>query len=172
MQGPEASMANDHIKVQSRNVQSPLSVGSNEVPAIPAVDPLADRRSDGGGDRGRAPPIAPLAQSSRRSFLVNSIVSGVSLASATAIPSPSLAAAGNLSPQEAAATNPDDFDKAAMVVRAEELVGIFCTFEKAGMRTSIRLARLNSWRLWAVSTSPLRMRSTKGRSSPGLKITA
>ena len=43
-------MANDHIKVQSRNVQSPLSVGSNEVPAIPAVDPLADRRSDGGGD--------------------------------------------------------------------------------------------------------------------------
>jgi hypothetical protein len=167
-------MANDHIKVQSRNVQSPLSVGSNEVPAIPAVDPLADRRSDGGGDRGKAPPIAPLAQSSRRSFLVNSIVSGVSLASATAIPSPSLAAAGNLSPQEAAATNPDDSIKPrwSSVLKNSLRFSARCTFEKAGMRTSIRLARLNSWRLWAVSTSPLRMRSTMGRSSPGLKTTA
>jgi hypothetical protein len=78
----EASMANDHVKVQSRNVQSPPSVGSNEVPAILAVDPPADRRSDGGDNRGEASPIAPPARTSRRSFLVNSIMSGASLASA------------------------------------------------------------------------------------------
>jgi hypothetical protein len=80
----EASMANDHVKVQSLHVQSSPNVSSQEIPAIPAVDPRADSRSDGGGNYSEASPIAPTAQASRRSFVMNSIVSGASLASAVA----------------------------------------------------------------------------------------
>jgi hypothetical protein len=77
-------MANDHVKVQSRNMQSSLSVSSYEVPAILAVDTPADSRSDGCSYHSEASPVAPPARTSRRGLLMNSIVSGASLASAIA----------------------------------------------------------------------------------------
>lgn len=62
-----------------------LGGSSENVVAIPAVDPAANRRSDNKGEVADPSPIAPPARSSRRGFLMNSILSIASLASATAI---------------------------------------------------------------------------------------
>jgi hypothetical protein len=84
---------------------------SKDAAAIPAVTPAADRRSDSGGEVVDPHPPAPPARTSRRGFIMNSIVSAAAVASATAIPSLDQAAPVN----EAASPS-------AALVRAEQVV--------------------------------------------------
>jgi hypothetical protein len=58
---------------------------SEEAAAILAVDSTADRRSDSSGEVTDPSPIAPPARTTRRGFIMNSIVSAASIASATAL---------------------------------------------------------------------------------------
>jgi hypothetical protein len=60
---------------------------SENAGTIPAVDSSADGRSAGNGEVTDPSPIAPPARTSRRGFLMNSMVSAVSIASATALAS-------------------------------------------------------------------------------------
>jgi hypothetical protein len=64
--------------------RAPDGVSENAA-TIPAVTPAADRRSDSVGQLDNPPPTAPPAQPSRRGFLMNTMVSAASLATATAI---------------------------------------------------------------------------------------
>jgi hypothetical protein len=64
-----------------------------DVAAIPAVTTGADRRSDGGRELANPSPIAPPARTSRRGFLMNTMVSAASLVTATAITVPPIATA-------------------------------------------------------------------------------
>jgi hypothetical protein len=65
---------------------------SEDAVTIPAINPIADRRSDIGQEVANTSAIAPPARTSRRGFLMNTMVSAASLATATAIAIPSLAA--------------------------------------------------------------------------------
>jgi len=74
---------------------------SKDVATIPAVDSVADRRSDNGDTVANPTPIAPPARTSRRGFLMNTMVSAASLATATAVTVPPTAV------QAAASTDSD-----------------------------------------------------------------
>lgn len=75
---------------------------SENAPSIPATNSPDDGRRDSGNEVANSSPIAPPARPSRRGFLMNTIVSAASLASAAAIPSPSVAKASDIN--QAAAT--------------------------------------------------------------------
>jgi len=66
---------------------------SKDAAAIPAVTPIADRRSDAGREVANSSPIAPPARTSRRGFLMNTMVSAASLATA-AVAMPPITPAG------------------------------------------------------------------------------
>jgi hypothetical protein len=55
---------------------------------IPAVTPAADRRSDSASEVANLSPIAPPALTSRRGFLMNTMVSAASLGTAAAVAAP------------------------------------------------------------------------------------
>jgi hypothetical protein len=63
---------------------------SAEAATIHAVDPLTNHCDDRAEQCANHPPVAPPAQLTRRSILMNSIVSAAAVASATAIPSQSV----------------------------------------------------------------------------------
>jgi hypothetical protein len=66
--------------------------GASEVAiTIPAIDPTADRRSDSRREVANTSAIAPPARTSRRGFLMNTMVSAASLATAAAVAAPSIA---------------------------------------------------------------------------------
>ena len=64
---------------------------SGEATAIPAVGPVAVRRSDNPSEVGEPTALAPPARPSRRGFIMNSIVSAASVASAAAVAAPTIA---------------------------------------------------------------------------------
>jgi hypothetical protein len=66
---------------------------SENAATIPAIDPVADRRSDSVGQFSDPPPAAPPARTSRRGFLMNSMVSAASLTTAAAVAAPRIASA-------------------------------------------------------------------------------
>jgi hypothetical protein len=68
-----------------------LDDNSADGTTIPAVDSVADRRSDGSREIVDPSPIAPPARTSRRGFLMNTMVSAASLATATAVATPATA---------------------------------------------------------------------------------
>jgi hypothetical protein len=65
---------------------------SEDAATIPAIHPSANRRNDSDRDVANTSAIAPPARTSRRGFLMNTIVSAAAVASATAIPKQSIAA--------------------------------------------------------------------------------
>jgi hypothetical protein len=64
---------------------------SEDAATIPTVSSAADRRSDSVGKLSESPPVAPPARTSRRGFLMNTIVSVASLATAAAVATPPIA---------------------------------------------------------------------------------
>jgi hypothetical protein len=75
---------------------------SEDAATIPAIHPSANRRNDSGRDVADISAIAPPAPTSRRGFLMNTIVSAASIAAATAVAVPPIsAAASKLAPSEA-----------------------------------------------------------------------
>jgi hypothetical protein len=86
-------MSNTLVRPDDTNL-SPSRTGdgiSEDAVAIPAVNPTADGRSDSVRKFAEPLPTAPPARTSRRGFLMNSIVSAAAVASATAIPNQSIA---------------------------------------------------------------------------------
>jgi hypothetical protein len=88
-------MSNTLVRPDDTNLSpSRTSDGiSKDAAAIPAVNPTADGRSDSVRKFAEPLPAAPLAQTSRRGFLMNTMVSAASLATATAVAAPSFAPA-------------------------------------------------------------------------------
>jgi hypothetical protein len=87
---------------------------SKDTAAIPAVTAAADRRSDSGHDVADPHPIAPPARTSRRGFLMNTMISAASLATATAVSVPPIAAA--------TVELPEVLSLASEILRLNELV--------------------------------------------------
>jgi hypothetical protein len=86
-------MSNTLVRPDDTNL-SPSRTGdgiSEDAAAIPAVNPTADGRSDSVRKIAESLPTAPPARTSRRRFLMNTIVSAAAVASATAIPKQSAA---------------------------------------------------------------------------------
>jgi hypothetical protein len=88
-----------HHRPNATNLSPSRTPGGDPViaPSIPAINPPAIRRSDSGGEVVDPPAIAPPAQTSRRGFLMNTMVSAASLATAAAVATPSIAIAGDVS---------------------------------------------------------------------------
>jgi hypothetical protein len=77
--------ANDRAQQTNLSPSRALDGNSANAASIPAVDTAADRRSDSGNGTGNRDCIAPPAQTSRRGFLMNTMVSAASLATGTAV---------------------------------------------------------------------------------------
>ena len=96
---------------------------SENATSILAIDPPAIRLSDSIADTAKASAIAPTARTSRRGFLMNSLVSTASLATAAAVATPTIASAMTSTAPAAAA----DDSPAEALRRAEEIVDILRT---------------------------------------------
>jgi hypothetical protein len=106
------------------NLSPSRAIGGNSANAasIPAVDTAADRRSDNVDDIANHSPIAPSVQTSRRGFLMNTMVSAASLATAAAVNVPTIA-----NGDVASAMRATDSSPAASLARAEEVVSLLRT---------------------------------------------
>jgi hypothetical protein len=80
----------DHVNLSASRTPDGVSLNAA---AIPAISPSAIRRSDSGAEVIDPAAIAPPAQTSRRSFLMNTMVSAASLATAAAVAAPTIASA-------------------------------------------------------------------------------